>query len=48
MTLSVKEIANFVGGKIFGDETFEINGVSRIYESKKNDLTFLYLPTYEK
>jgi UDP-3-O-[3-hydroxymyristoyl] glucosamine N-acyltransferase len=48
MTLSVKEISDFVGGKIFGDETFKIKDVSRIYESKENDLTFLYLPSYEK
>jgi len=48
MQLTVKEIADFVGGKIFGDETFTISNVSRIYESQENDLSFLYLPTYAK
>jgi len=48
MNITVKEIAEFVGGKIFGDDTFTISNVSRIYESKKNDLSFLYIPTYEK
>ncbi|MDA3860499.1 MAG: UDP-3-O-(3-hydroxymyristoyl)glucosamine N-acyltransferase [Melioribacteraceae bacterium] len=48
MKITVKEIANVVGGKIFGDETFEIENVSRIQESKTNDLSFLYLPTYAK
>jgi len=48
MKITVKEIAHLVGGKIFGDETFVISNVSRIHESEKNDLTFLYLPTYIK
>ena len=48
MNITVKEIADFVGGKIVGDETFTISNVSRIYESKENDLSFLYIPTYEK
>ena len=48
MEITVKEIARFVGGKIIGDETFTISNVSRIHESKESDLSFLYLPTYEK
>jgi len=48
MNITVKEIADFVGGKIYGDETFTISNVSRIFESKENDLSFLYIPTYEK
>jgi len=48
MNITVKEIADFVGGKIYGDETFTISNVSRIFEAKENDLSFLYIPTYEK
>ncbi|MCF6268448.1 MAG: UDP-3-O-(3-hydroxymyristoyl)glucosamine N-acyltransferase [Melioribacteraceae bacterium] len=48
MQITVKEIADFVGGKIFGDETFTISNVSRLFESKENDLSFLYLASYEK
>jgi len=48
MKITVKEIADFVGGKIIGDETFTISNVSRINESEENDLSFLYIPTYEK
>jgi len=48
MKIKIKEIADFVGGKIFGDSNIEITNVSRIYEATKDDLTFLYLPNYVK
>jgi len=48
MKITIKEIAEFVGGKVFGDANIEITNVSRIYEATQNDLTFLYLPNYIK
>jgi len=48
MKIKIKEIAEFVGGKIFGDANIEITNVARIYEASKDDLTFLYLPNYIK
>ncbi len=48
MQISIKEISAFVNGKIFGDENLQINSVSRIDEAKKGELSFIYLPVYEK
>lgn len=48
MKISLKDVADLVGGKIFGDSSCEITNVSKIHESKKGDLTFLYLPSYQK
>jgi UDP-3-O-[3-hydroxymyristoyl] glucosamine N-acyltransferase len=48
MEITLKEISQFIGGKITGDETLEISNLSRIEEAKENDLTFLYHPSYEK
>ena len=48
MNLILKEIAQLVGGKITGNNDLIITGVSKIEEAKKGDLTFLYLPKYEK
>ena len=47
MEITLKEISSHIGGKITGDETLKIVNVSRIEEAQKNDLTFLYLPSYE-
>ncbi|MCX6149210.1 MAG: UDP-3-O-(3-hydroxymyristoyl)glucosamine N-acyltransferase [Ignavibacteriales bacterium] len=48
MKLSLKEIAELIDGKIFGDENILIENISKIEEAKQGDLTFLYLPAYEK
>jgi|WetSurMetagenome_2_1015567.scaffolds.fasta_scaffold89933_2 UDP-3-O-[3-hydroxymyristoyl] glucosamine N-acyltransferase len=48
MKLNLKEIAELIDGKIFGDENLIIENISKIEESQKGDLTFLYLPAYEK
>lgn len=48
MNLILKEIAQLVGGKITGNKDLIITSVSKIEEAKKGDLTFLYLPKYEK
>ena len=47
MEITLKEISRHIGGKIIGDETIKIANVSRIEEAQKNDLTFLYLSSYE-
>src|SRR3972149_5954182 len=46
--VAVKEIADVVNGKITGDENLLISNVARIEEAKKEEITFLYLPSYEK
>lgn len=48
MILNAKDVAKFVDGKLQGEPDCEIANVSKIHESKKGDLTFLYLPAYEK
>ncbi len=48
MELSVKEIAEFIGGKFTGPENIAIQNLAKIEEAKAGDLTFLYLPAYEK
>lgn len=48
MIISLQEIAKLVNGKITGDETISIGNLARIDEAKSGDLTFLYLPAYEK
>ena len=48
MKVNLVEAAELVGGKIFGQSNIEINDLSKIEEAKQGDLTFLYLPTYEK
>ncbi len=48
MKIKVKDVADLVGGKIIGDEECIISNVSKIQESQPGDLTFLYLPAYQK
>lgn len=48
MIISLKEVAKSVNGKITGDESISIGNLARIDEARKGDLTFLYLPAYEK
>jgi UDP-3-O-[3-hydroxymyristoyl] glucosamine N-acyltransferase len=48
MNLSLKEIAEIVSGKIVGDRDIIIKNISKIEEAQEGDLTFLYLPAYEK
>lgn len=42
------EIADFVGGTIYGNKLKEVKNLARIEEAQPGDLTFLYLPVYEK
>ncbi len=48
MKLLLKNIADFVSGKISGDENLEIKSLGKIEEAKPGDITFLYHASYEK
>ncbi len=48
MKLSLKDIADYIGGELIGDEKVEIDNLAKIEEAKPGDLTFLYLSHYEK
>jgi UDP-3-O-[3-hydroxymyristoyl] glucosamine N-acyltransferase len=48
MKVKLKIAADFVGGVVIGDPEIEITGIAKIEEAKEGDLTFLYLPSYEK
>ncbi len=48
MKISVREIASLVNGSISGDSNIHIDNVAKIEEAKSGDLTFLYLPVYDK
>ena len=48
MSISIREISDLVKGKLTGDENLKIKNLARIDEAQSGDLTFLYLPAYEK
>jgi UDP-3-O-[3-hydroxymyristoyl] glucosamine N-acyltransferase len=48
MIISLKEVAGLIGGKITGNENVKITGLAKIEEAGPGELTFLYLPAYEK
>ncbi|MBI9073136.1 MAG: UDP-3-O-(3-hydroxymyristoyl)glucosamine N-acyltransferase [Melioribacteraceae bacterium] len=48
MKIKVSEVAQLVGGTVFGNASVEFSNISRIGEAKKGDLTFLYLSSYQK
>ncbi len=48
MKASLSDIAGFIDGKITGDEQTTITGLAKIEEASQGDLTFLYMPAYEK
>src|ERR1035438_10402923 len=48
MNLLLQEVSDFIGGKITGDMNLEIKNLAKIEEAQPGDLTFLYLPAYEK
>lgn len=48
MHFSLKDLANFINGKIIGDENLIIKSVARIDEASSGDISFIYLPAYEK
>lgn len=46
MRKTLREIAEFIDGKVVGDENIVITGVSGIKEASKGDITFLANPKY--
>ena len=48
MNIKLSDIAELIGGKIFGNSNIEISNLAKIEEAQSGDLTFLYLPAYEK
>lgn len=48
MEIKLKDAASFIGGKLSGDENLVIKGLAKIEEAKEGDITFLYLPAYDK
>lgn len=48
MGISLLEVAGFIGGTISGNDDIEIKSLARIEEAQPGDLTFLYMPSYEK
>jgi UDP-3-O-[3-hydroxymyristoyl] glucosamine N-acyltransferase len=48
MGINLVEAAAFVGGVISGNENVTINNLAKIEEANPGDLTFLYMPSYEK
>ena len=46
MEFSAKEIAQFLGGKVIGDENVKVSNLSKIEEGKAGTLTFLANPKY--
>ncbi len=48
MKIGIQEIAKLVSGKLTGNSEISVSNLARIDEAGKGDLTFLYLPAYEK
>jgi len=48
MLINLIEVAGLIGGKITGNENVKITSVAKIEEAAPGELTFLYLPAYEK
>ncbi|MEW6194442.1 MAG: UDP-3-O-(3-hydroxymyristoyl)glucosamine N-acyltransferase [Bacteroidota bacterium] len=48
MKLTLKEAADLVGGVVIGNPDLTVLNIAKIDEATSNDLTFLYLPAYEK
>lgn len=48
MKFKLSEAADHIGGQIFGDNSIEISSLAKIEEAQPGELTFLYLPSYEK
>ncbi len=48
MKIKLEEIAGFIEGVIFGRADLEIESMAKIQEAQPGDLTFLYMPSYEK
>lgn len=48
MKINIQEIASLINGSVSGDSNIEIINLSKIEDAVAGDLTFLYLPAYDK
>lgn len=48
MKINIQEIASLINGSVSGDINTEIINLSKIEDAVSGDLTFLYLPAYDK
>lgn len=48
MEISLKDAAEFIGGKIYGNDSLPIRNLAKIEDAVQGDLSFLYLPAYNK
>lgn len=48
MKIKILDLASLINGKIFGNENLEIQKLAKIEDAEPGELTFLYLPHYEK
>lgn len=48
MKITVQEAADLLGGRLYGDPSTVITGISKIEDANPGDLTFFYLSSYEK
>jgi len=48
MPIHIKDIAGLINGRIVGNKDISFNNIAKIEEAKEHDLSFIYLPAYEK
>jgi len=48
MKINIREIASLINGTRSGDSNLDIHNVAKIEDAQNGDLTFLYLPSFEK
>ena len=48
MKINIREIASLINGTVYGDSNLDIHNVAKIEDAQTGDLTFLYLPSFEK
>ncbi|MHB8578501.1 MAG: UDP-3-O-(3-hydroxymyristoyl)glucosamine N-acyltransferase [Ignavibacteriaceae bacterium] len=48
MSFKLSDVAEIIGGNLVGDKNLIINNLATIEAAQQGDLTFLYLPSYEK
>lgn len=48
MDIKLKDAADLVGGTVYGNPDLIVKGIAKIEEAVIGELTFLYLPAYEK
>ena len=48
MEIKLKDAADLLGGILFGNGEDTFTNVAKIEEAAESDITFLYMPQYEK